>query len=258
MAPECSSQRRGGTVQHDLFITDVEYDTDETETGRVQTGTSGLPIASTTIKLHENEALSALDAIKLNSIVRFVSPTANTVTDYMMVRTLTRTATACEFVVDAPVLLDHAQNFLCYLVREWIPRPLALNSRFQLITACEVKAFAFTGLSSGNLYEGITGTPQHDFIGLEIREIPGTVKSTNRNMQHMLAVLPTHMPSYHPSSWNDSRDAMIYLPEGIAKSTFQSPLLAINTITPRLVDRKGDTVRAARFHLWLRLWAEER
>jgi hypothetical protein len=163
-----------------------------------------------------------------------------------------------EFRVDAPVILIYGQDYSCYLVREWIPRTLKLNTRFQLITACEVKAFAFTGISSGNLYEGITGTPQHDFIGLEIKEIPGTVKSTNRNMEHILAVLPTHMTSYHPSSWNDARDAMIYLPDNMAMSRFESPLVAVNAITPRLVDRRGSTARAARFHLWLRLWADAR
>jgi len=84
-----------------------------------------------------------------------------------------------------------SSSFRVQLVREWIPRTLKLQTRYQLITACEVKAFAFTGISSGNLYEGITGTPQHDFIGLEIRGIPGTVKSTNRHVQNMLAVLPT-------------------------------------------------------------------
>jgi hypothetical protein len=232
--------------------------TDETQLGYVQTGTVADPIPSTNIVLHEVTPTTLADftELKEDSIVRFVSLIANTVTDYMMVRTLTRTATVLTFVVDAPVFLDPANDFRVQLVREWIPRALKLQTRFQLITACEIKAFAFTGISSGNLYEGISGTPQHDFIGLEIRMIPGTVKSTNRHMQNMLAVLPTHMPSYHPSAWNDARDAMIYLPEGIAKSSFESPLLAVNSITPRLVDRNGNTVRAARFHLWIRLWAE--
>jgi hypothetical protein len=77
-------------------------------------------------------------------------------------------------------------------------------------------------------------------------------------MEHMLAVLPTHMTAYHPSSWNDARDAMIYLPDNMAMSRFESQLLAVNSITPRLVNRKGDTVLAARFHLWLQLWADVR
>lgn len=243
---------------HDIFVTDIEYDTDEVQLGFVQTGTALVPIGSTTIVPHEDieQTLDVFDGLNRTSIVRFISQSANTVTDYMMVREYVRTATSLSFVVDAPVLLDAASAFRVQLVREWIPRSLKLQTRFQLVTACEIKAFAFTGLSSGNLYEGVTGTPQHDYIGLEIREIPGTIKSTNRNMEKMLAVLPTHMPSYHPSSWNDARDAMIYLPEGLTLSTFESPLLAINSITPRLVDRKGDTVRAARFHLWIRLWAE--
>lgn len=245
---------------HDLFITDVEYDTDETRLGYVMTGALDTVLASTTIRMHGlaglNVQVQDFDGIEDGSIVRFVSASSNTVTDYMMVRSVDRLADSITFVVDAPLLLEAVHQFRVQLVREWIPRTLKLQSRFQHIKACEVKAFAFTGISSGNLYEGITGTPQHDYIGLEIREIPGTVKSTNRHMHNMLAVLPTHMPSYHPSSWNDARDAMIYLPEGIARSTFESPLPAVNSITPRLVDRRGNTVRAARFHLWLRLWAE--
>ena len=140
-------------------------------------------------------------------------------------------------------------------MRRWIPVPLPLTTGFKLVTAVEVKGFAFCGLSSGNLYEGTTGVPQQDFIGLQIAELPGRVVSTNPYMQSCLAVLPTHMQAYHPSSWNDARDAMLILPEGMAKTSFPSPLTAVNTITPRLVDRRGSTINAARFHLWLRIWA---
>jgi hypothetical protein len=248
-----------GKQQHDLFITDVEYDTDETQLGIVHTGTEEVLQGSTLIKRSPYQAMSLFAGIKLDSIVRFVSAITNTVTDYMMVRELvTVTADALEILVDAPVLLTYDCDYFCYLVRKWIARTLKLNTRFQLITACEVKAFAFTGISSGNLCEGITGVLQHDLIGLEIKEIPCTVKSTNRNMEHMLAVLPTYMASYHPSSWNDARDAMIYLLDNMAMSRFLSPLLAVNSITQQLVDRQGGTVRAARFHLWLRLWADVR
>jgi hypothetical protein len=261
MPTDCSTKAssQGRKQQHDLFITDVEYDADETKLGIVHTGTEVTLVGSTLIKMRDDQSIPSFAGIKLDSIVRFVSTVTNTVTDYMMLCELvTVSPTALEFQVDAPVLLAYDSGFYCYLVREWIPRTLKPNTRFQLITACEVKAFAFTGISSSNLYEGIMATPQHYFIGLEIKEIPCTVKSTNRNMEHMLAVLPTHMTSYHPSSWNDARDAMIYLPDNMAMSRFESPLLALNSITPRLVDRQGGTVRAARFHLWLRLWADAR
>jgi hypothetical protein len=237
----------------------VEYDADETKLGIVHTGTEEVLEGSTLIKRRPDQAMSLFAGLKLDSIVRLVSTTTNTVMDYMMVRELVTVAPdALEFRVDAPVLLAYYGDYFCYLVREWIPRTLKLNTRFQLITACEVKAFAFTGISSGNLYEGITGVPQHDFIGLEIKEIHCTVRSTNRNMEHMLAVLPTHITSYHPSSWNDARDAMVYLPDDMAMNRFSSPLLAVNSVTPRLVDRQGGTVRVARFHPWLRLWADVR
>ena len=242
---------------YDLFITDVSYTVDETALGMVMTGAQGAPIASTTINMRAGETYSKFTGLQSDSIVRFVSSVANTVTDYMMVRTLTMDGTNVTFVVDAPVLLDYANSFTCQLVRRWIPVPLPLTTPFKLITAVEVKAFAFTGISSGNLYEGTTGVPQHDFIGLSIAEIPGRVRSTNGYMERMLAVLPTHMPAYHPSSWNDARDAMIYLPEGIAKTEYaDSPIGNVSSITPRLVDRRGNDVRAARFHLWLRVWAQ--
>jgi len=48
---------------------------------------------------------------------------------------------------------------------------------------------------------------------------------------------------------------MVYLPEGFAKAQFASPLPPIATITPRLIDCRGITVKAARFHLWIRLHA---
>lgn len=261
-----------GSVMHDIFVTDVEYDADEKELGFVQTGAGDGIVGSTTVRLNSGHSQDLLAFIELteDSIVRFTSTVVNAVTDYTMVRSITRTAISqtpsgldpgggvvdgeqqspLSFVVDAPLLMPAASEYRLQLVREWIPRSLKLQSRFQLVTACEVKAFCFAGLSPGNMYE------QHDFIGLEIKEIPGTVKSTNRHMQNMLAVLPTHMPAYHPSAWLEARDAIIYMPEGTAKSQFDSPLPAVNSITPRLVDRRGNTVKAARFHLWLRLWAE--
>jgi hypothetical protein len=246
---------------HNLFITDVEYDADEATCGRVMTGTRLESVASSTIDMWDNEGVYAgedllFSQVKVDSVVRFVSDVSNTVTDYMFVRELiVNSGGAFSVRIDAPLILDHADQFRMQLVREWIPRPLKLLGRFKMITACEVRAYAFCGLSSGNLYEGVTGEPQQDYIGLEINEIPGNIQSSNRNMERMLAVLPTHMPAYHPSSWNDSRDAMVWLPEGFAKTTFSSPLPAISTITPRLVDRKGATIKAARFHMWIRLHA---
>jgi hypothetical protein len=246
-----------GRAYYDLFITDVSYTVDESALGKVMTGTQAAPVASTTISMRTGETYSTFDPLQSDSIVRFVSSVANTVTDYMMVRSLVKDGATVSFVVDAPVLLDYANQFTCQLVRKWIPVSLPLTVPFKLITACEVKAFAFTGISSGNLYEGTTGVPQHDFIGLSIAEIPGRVRSTNPYMERMLAVLPTHMPAYHPSSWNDARDAMIYLPDGIAKTEYgSSPIGTVGTITPRLVDRRGNDVRAARFHLWLRITAQ--
>ena len=242
---------------HDLFVTDVDYDADEVQLGYVETfASNGSAAMSFRIHMHRDKSQTwkQFEGIKEHSIVRFTSEVDLTHTEFIGVRSVAHKDTW--FDIDQPLLLDRAKNYRVQLVREWIPRPLKLMTRFQLVTACEVKAFAFTGLNAGHVKETDTDMPQHDFLGLEIKEIPGTIKSTNRYMQNMLAVLPTHMSAYHPSSWLDARDAMIYLPEGVAKTTFDSPLLAINSITPRLVDRKGQTVSAARFHLWIRLWAD--
>mmetsp|Transcript_21218 Transcript_21218/g.53771 ORF Transcript_21218/g.53771 Transcript_21218/m.53771 type:complete len:261 (-) Transcript_21218:138-920(-) len=250
-----------GEQVHNLFITDVDYEAEETKCGRVMTGTRLEPVATSVIDLWDDQGVSAGDNllfadVKLDSVVRFVSTISNTVTDYQFVREMLTVNGKFSIRIDAPLLMNHSDQFRLQLVREWLPKPLALLGRFKMITACEIRAYAFCGLSSGNLYEGVTGEPQQDFIGLEIAEIPGSMQSTNRNMERLLAVLPTHMPGgYHPSSWNDSRDAMIFLPEGFAKTRFSSPLPPISTITPRLVDRRGATIKAARFHLWIRLHA---
>jgi len=237
-------------IIHDLFVTDVEYDADETQLGRVST--TG-PTTTITIM----DAVTEYEGLKEGSIVRFVSTDAYTVTDYMMVRSLTRNLATLTFTVDAPVTLAAADNYRAYLVREWFPRSLPLISRFKNITAVQVLAFAFTGIDGGNLYEGINGQPQHDYIGLEIKELPGQTRSTNRNMESMLAVLPTKMDSYHPSSWNDARDAMVFVPNNMATVVYENPLPAVSSITPRFVNRRGETIKAARFHLWLRLSALE-
>lgn len=243
------------TKTHKLFITDVEYDSDETKMGRVYTGLTGAVAPGTLIKNNTADATSLFKDLKDNSIVRFVSTAAYTVTDYMMVRSLTRYGSSVHFSVDAPVTLDYADDYYVYLVREWIPRTLQLQSRFQHVLGVKVIAFAFTGIDGGNLYEGITGEPQHDYIGLEIRELPGRMRSTNRYMDSMLAVLPTKMDSYHPSSWNDARDGMIYVPEAVGRTCYDEPLNAVSALTPRLINRRGESIRAARFHLWLELTA---
>jgi hypothetical protein len=220
---------------------------------------------STIIRMSSShtQAESDFAGIKENSVVRFLAELDSTVTDYLTVRSISRTPESTihwdklTFVVSKPLILQTVKNFRVHLVREWIPRPLKLQTRYQLVTACEIKAFAFTGLASATLYEGTDKeVPQHDYLGLEIKEIPGTVKSTNHNMQNMLAVLPTHMPAYPPASWTEARDGMIYLPEGLAKSTFESQLLAVNSITPWLIDCRCNLMSMARFHLWIRLWAD--
>jgi hypothetical protein len=137
-----------GKKQHDLFITDVEYDADETKLGIVHTGTEITLEGSTQIAKKAGQSMPLFAGFKQDSIVRFVSTVSNTVTDYMMVRELVAVGPdELVFRVDSPVLLVFDNDFYCYLVREWIQRTLKLNTRFQLVTACEVKAFAFTGIS---------------------------------------------------------------------------------------------------------------
>mmetsp|Transcript_37853 Transcript_37853/g.87416 ORF Transcript_37853/g.87416 Transcript_37853/m.87416 type:complete len:158 (-) Transcript_37853:961-1434(-) len=150
-----------GMKVHDLFVTDIEYDADETVLGQVMTGPQATPLATNLIScavpvyVASSTGTSIFADVKMGSIVRFVSKTTSTVPDFCFVReVLVSDFNDFQIRIDTPLLLPFADEFYMQLVREWIPRPLALNNRFKLITACEVKAYSFCGLSSANLYEG--------------------------------------------------------------------------------------------------------
>jgi hypothetical protein len=229
----------------DLFVTEKDYDVDETALGPAETAGASLVVTTTP---------QVLAQLITPCIVRFVSTTL--VTDFIAVRTKTDTT----FTVENTVNLPAAQNFTVHLVHKWIASPLKLTTRFQHVLQVVVMAYALVGISSASLWEDHeqwSVPPSQDYVGLEIKELPGRILSTNRFMQSMLAVLPTHSSSYHPSSWVEAKDSMIFLPEGLARTVYEQPVATVNSITPRLVDRRGDTVIAARFHLWLRLKVHE-
>jgi hypothetical protein len=238
----------------DLFVTDTDYDLDQTAIGYVYTTTAGLQIECGQSGRPEQIPIiiGRLKAAMLANglVVRFVSTSVTT--DFITVRAIGDT----NFTVDNAVDLPIASGFKCYIVRPWVQRPLQLATRFQHVVAVELVAYALVGLSSLTLWEDqstSSAPPSIDFVGLEIKELPGRAMSTNRYMQNMLAVLPTHAAAYHPSSWTEAKDSMIFVPHCMMKTTYDQPLVAVNTLTPRLVDRRGDPVMAARFHLWLRL-----
>jgi hypothetical protein len=238
----------------DLFVTDIDYSADEEQVGRCWTQTPG--------KRVETDGAFA-SKLKVGLMVRFLS--ATTATDYMTIRSVRLPGVVyignSWFTVDTAVELPNADTFYIQLVRQWIPKTLPLQTRFQHVTAVEILAYTLVGLSSATAWETHAEDetpPNLEFVGLEIKELPGRMLSTNRYMQNALAVLPTHMDSYHPNSWLEARDAMIFVPSCMARTDYETPLLAVNSITPQFIDRRGGLVRAVRFHLWLRLTVIEK
>jgi hypothetical protein len=234
----------------DLFVTDTDYDKDQETIGAASTLAPGLVVQAEPSAIAALKAASAALSLKTGIVVRFVSATVTT--DFITVRRVLEDS----FIVENAVDLPAAANFQCVLVRQWSERPLALQTRFQHIVAVELMAYALVGLSSLTLWEDQAASnapPNIDFVALEIKELPGRVLSTNRFMQNALAILPTHMGAYHPSSWTEAKDAMVFVPSCMMKTEYEQPILAVNTITPKLIDRRGDAVMAARFHMWLRL-----
>lgn len=245
----------------DLFVTDTDYSVDEERVGIAYTIVPGQ-------KVETDGEYDTEGKLKVGLMVRFVNTT--TATDYMTIRSVQERlpgrfyAGGRWFTVDTSVDLpgtgDESKMFQIQLVRQWIPKTLPLLTRFQNVTQVELMAYTLVGLSSATAWETQTADtpPNLEFIGLDITELPGRMLSTNRFMQNTLAVLPTHMDSYHPNSWLEARDAMVFLPSCMARTEYETPLLAVNSITPRLLDRRGNLVRAVRFHLWLRLTVIEK
>ena len=231
----------------DLFVTETDYDLDEVSIGSVNTTSAGLVVNASASVITALKA--ATSSQRVSVVVRFVSIGATTT--LVTVRSVDTTTFTVAIAVDLPV----SAQFTCALVKQWTVRSLPLATRFQHVVAVELVAYALVGLSSLSLWEGQSAAtpPSMDYVGLEIKELPGRTMSTNRFMQNMLAVLPTHMSAYHPRSWAEANDMMIFVPPCSMKTTYDQPIPAINCITPALIDRRGGPVTAARFHIWLRL-----
>lgn len=236
---------------HDVFVTDTDYDVDEETLASVFTVEPGLIVRAPS---------SVVDKLKVGHMVRFVS--SINATDYLTVRAISApdASSEVEITIDNSVDLPVHQDFKIHLIRQWVPKTLPLKSRFQHITQVEILAYTIVGLTSASGWEEHQDhvPPNLEYVGFEIKELPGFAKSTNPYMENMLAVIPTRMPAYHPYSWLEARDSMIFVPDGMFRTVYNSPLLAVNTLTPRLLDRKGDLVRAARFHVWLRVTVLEK
>lgn len=233
----------------DLFVTDTDYDKDQTPIGAVSTTAASLTVTADASVVTAIRAASNAERQKV--VVRFIS--SSMITDYITVRSVVNNTS---FIVENAVeLTAETGPWSCVLVRPWGERTLNLTTRFQHVVAAELLAYTLVGLSTLSLWEDEDAgkPPSIDFVGLEIKELPGRAMSTNRYMQNMFAVLPTHVSAYHPSSWTEAKDAMIFVPHCMMRTEYAQPLPAVNSITPRLVDRRGESVGATRFHLWLRL-----
>jgi hypothetical protein len=257
---------------HDVFVTDVEYDTDEVVacTYVVTPGNAAAKAyGSRTVEVVGGLVINPnRDLLKENSMVRFVNDATHVVTTYMRVTRAPYNnglgGGVYWFDVDTAVVLGDAiigvtfptgssSTWKVMLARTWIPKALKLQTRFKDVTAVEVRRVNWTGLSASTLED--QADILHDYVGLEIQEIPGSVIATNRWMHKVLAVVPTHPPGPLATVYEDTRDAIVELAPGDAKTEFTSPI-TLSQVTPRLIDRKGKPIIVARLHIWLRIWAK--
>lgn len=241
-----SSRSTNRYETRELFLTDVMYDADEERLGQAITifGRQLFPNVGESAKF---------EGLEPGSTIRFLNDDTLEVTKYFAVREVNRRANGelIDFTINEPVSFGVIPYRYVQLVRRWLPRALPLKDRFKLITSVQVIAFAFTGIDNGTALE--LDEPQNDYVGLEIKELPGRVRSTNDAMNSMLAVLPTKMATYNPEGWDNARDGMVYLPSTIGKTDYTEPLPVVSQLTPRLVNRKGEQIDAARWHFWLKI-----
>jgi len=256
----------GNSKVHDVFVTDLEYDTDETVAAIYVITPDALSYGSRVMQIIGGLTIVNKDTpIKENSLVRFVNDATHVVTQYMRVtRAPYDNGTQRLFEVDTAVTLGDiivgvsfpggvSSQWKVMMARTWVPKALKLQTRFKDVTAVEVRRVNWTGLSASTLED--QADVLHDYIGLEIQEIPGSVIATNRWMHKVLAVVPTHPPGPLATIYEDTRDAIVEFAPGDAKTEFNSPI-TLSQVTPRLIDRKGKPITVARLHIWLRIWAE--
>lgn len=237
----------------DLFVTEEDFDKDEVEIGTAKNLATSGNLARVPVSTQPNLLLKLQEAAKKGRvIVRFLSEldVDNNALNYFTVVKINTGS----FEVDRPVNLSIAE-FKVMLVNKSLDPVLKLNTRFQHVVAAELLAYTLVGVSSQSHHVSDTqeSAPMIDFVGLEIKEFPGRTMSTNRYMQNMFAVLTALPPSYRFADYAFSKDAMIFVPPGMMKVEYEEPINGVNTISPRLTDRKGQPVTAARFHMWLKL-----
>lgn len=253
------------TRTFDLFVTEADFDKDEVQIGKVQfyainrdddaDNTDDTYVTGATLT-DTQSLITALRGASTNTsfkpIVRFINKSEDD--DRRFGRRGHYTVLRIEdnaFFVDRPIDNASGDN-ICMLVHQSSEPVLRLNNRFQHVVAAELLAYTLVGLSS--LSQTIEDdVPMIDFVGLEIKELPGRTMSTNRYMQNMFAILTTLPVNYRSVEYYLSSDAMIFVPPGMMKVEYEEPISNVGTISPRLTDRKGQQVTVARFHMWLRV-----
>lgn len=238
MAPDTSAL--GDLRHYDLFITDTEYDKDETLIG---TGTTSDTLTSTITLGGSDYGLVTGDIVRLGT-------SSSESSDLLVVLAVPTTTT---IRVNYQVKTSTALNL--YKIRTWLADGVKLDTDIKAIKHIELLAYALVG----NAHGGVTDQfelKHDDFYALFIDEIPGTVRCPNRNWDRAFAILPTHnIAAYHPTSYSDARDCMNYLPNGFAGRTFDTYLPRMNYLRPVFKDRNGNRAAVARFHLLFRVWA---
>ena len=152
---------------------------------------------------------------------------------------------------------ERRRFFPCFRLRNDLSKPLVVPFGHTVKCIHEVKLHSYSLFSAAQDTEYQHGHELNptNWIAMELAGVQGEVMSNNPHANGAFAIL--HAGAMHKDSTSGINEHYETHPQGLVKVKFERPISTMRELRVSFRNSKGVAPRAARIHLWFKLWVTQ-
>lgn len=152
---------------------------------------------------------------------------------------------------------ERRRFFPCFRLRNDLSKPLVVPFGHTVKCIHEVKLHSYSLLSATQDTEYQHGHELNptNWVAMELAGVQGEVMSNNPHANGAFAIL--HAGQMHNDTSSGINEHYETHPQGLVKVKFERPISTMRELRVSFRNPKGEAPRAARIHLWFKLWVTQ-
>lgn len=152
---------------------------------------------------------------------------------------------------------ERRRFFPCFRLRNDLSKPLVVPFGHTVKCVHEVKLHSYSLLSATQDSEYQHGHELNptNWVAMELAGVQGEVMSNNPHANGAFAIL--HAGQMHNDTSSGLNEHYETHPQGLVKVKFERPISTMRELRVSFRNPKGEAPRAARIHLWFKLWVTQ-